>query len=298
VRTLRGVAALALVVALLGAVGCAKKEATEDTKDVVATVNGEDITREQLEVYYTQFASQAGELTEEQANDYRVMLLDMLVEGVLVRQEAERLGADLSEAAIDASFDELMAGVDSAEYEAYLESLGLTMQDARDGMRDQLAYEFLMAYLSEQNPDLTISEAYSNLQHILVDDEALANDLYDRAGAGEDFAALAGEFSTDTYSAASGGELGWSPTSAYVPEFAAAADALAVGAISAPVKSEYGWHIIKKIAEVVAGTTLAEVPEDVRSSVTTDELNVAYTEYVASLRSDAEIAYTDTTLQP
>lgn len=297
-RTLRGVAALALVVALLGAVGCAKKEATGDTKDVVATVNGEDITREQLEVYYTQFASQAGELTEEQANDYRVMLLDMLVEGVLVRQEAERLGADLSEAAIDASFDELMAGVDSAEYEAYLESLGLTMQDARDGMRDQLAYEFLMAYLSEQNPDLTISEAYSNLQHILVDDEALANDLYDRAVAGEDFAALAGEFSTDTYSAASGGELGWSPTSAYVPEFAAAADALAVGGISAPVKSDYGWHIIKKIAEVVAGTTLAEVPEDVRSSVTTDELNVAYTEYVASLRSDAEIVYTDTTLQP
>ncbi len=69
--------------------------------------------------------------------------------------------------------------------------------------------------------------------------------LHKRIVAGEDFAALAKQFSKDTVSAAEGGDLGWAARDAYVQPFADALFALKEGETSAPVKSEFGYHIIR-----------------------------------------------------
>ncbi len=86
-------------------------------------------------------------------------------------------------------------------------------------------------------------------RHILVTDgegaEARARAAYDRAVAGEDFAELAGELSQDPGSSANGGDLGWAEKSYFVGPFADAVWSMQPGEIKGPVRSEFGWHVIK-----------------------------------------------------
>ena len=87
-----------------------------------------------------------------------------------------------------------------------------------------------------------------NAAHILVQDEALANEIAKKAKAGEDFAELATQYSKDPGSAAKGGDLGWFTVGRMVKPFEDAVVALKDGEISDPVKTNYGYHIIKRIA--------------------------------------------------
>ena len=67
-----------------------------------------------------------------------------------------------------------------------------------------------------------------------------------RIRAGESFSVVAQAMSQDSGSKQAGGELGWSAANAYAPEFAAAVKALAPrGLVAAPVKSQFGWHVIE-----------------------------------------------------
>ena len=83
------------------------------------------------------------------------------------------------------------------------------------------------------------------VRHILVADEKTANSLLGRLRAGEDFAALAKASSTDSVSAAQGGDLGVSEKGAFVTAFADAAFAAKVGELRGPVKTEFGYHLIR-----------------------------------------------------
>lgn len=74
---------------------------------------------------------------------------------------------------------------------------------------------------------------------------ALVAQLRERAVAGEDFAELAKEYSEDIGSAQEGGELGWTTPGQMVPEFEAALNDTAIDQISQPVRTQFGWHIVK-----------------------------------------------------
>ena len=80
-------------------------------------------------------------------------------------------------------------------------------------------------------------------RHILVETEALAKTALRRVRAGEDFARVADELSKDPGS--KGGDLGWFAKERMVPEFGEAADKMKPGQISEPVKSQFGWHVIR-----------------------------------------------------
>ena len=85
-----------------------------------------------------------------------------------------------------------------------------------------------------------------HLHHILVDNEQLAKDLIAKLKAGASFDALAKQYSKDPGSAQNGGDLNWSNPKSYVPEFSAAAAHLQKGQITdTPVKTQFGWHIIR-----------------------------------------------------
>jgi len=88
-------------------------------------------------------------------------------------------------------------------------------------------------------------EVEVNARHILVEDEAQAKAIAERLKKGEDFAKLAGELSKDPGSGKEGGSLGWFTKDRMVPEFAEAAFKLEKGQVSDPVKSQFGWHVIK-----------------------------------------------------
>lgn len=99
--------------------------------------------------------------------------------------------------------------------------------------------------------------------HILVKDEATAKMIKQKLDQGADFAALAKQYSTDTGSKDKGGDLGYFGAGAMVPEFEKAAYSLKVGEISNPVKSQFGYHIIKvtdkkKVDEKTARQKLAQ----------------------------------------
>jgi parvulin-like peptidyl-prolyl isomerase len=116
-------------------------------------------------------------------------------------------------------------------------------------------------------------------RHILVADEATAQLIIEKLNAGDDFAALAAEFSTDG-SAASGGDLDWFGTGAMVPEFETAAFALEKPGdyTLTPVQSQYGYHIIQLIAKQDRPLS-ADQYETAKSQAFSDWLTAAREEY-------------------
>ena len=81
--------------------------------------------------------------------------------------------------------------------------------------------------------------------HILVRDSATAEKMYQRVRAGESFDSLARQYSTCP-SKSKGGDLGWFSEGQMVPAFGNAVRKMGTGSISRPVKTQFGYHIIKK----------------------------------------------------
>ncbi len=101
--------------------------------------------------------------------------------------------------------------------------------------------------------------------------EYLINDIYDTAVAGADFAELAKTYSEDN-SAASGGDLGWFARGRMVPEFDSVAWSLKIDEISKPVKTRFGWHIIKLLGR----KTEKETPKGSNKPEIVEKINAAH----------------------
>ena len=121
-------------------------------------------------------------------------------------------------------------------------------------------------------------------RHILVPTEEEAKAALARVKAGEDFAKVATELSKDP--AGDGGDLGWFTKDRMVPEFADAAFKLEPGQVSDPVKSQFGWHIIK-----VEGKRMKTFPpfDQVKDQAARYVAQKAQTALIASLREKAKI---------
>jgi PPIC-type PPIASE domain len=123
---------------------------------------------------------------------------------------------------------------------AYRDQLYLTqryIEPLVTGVEDKFAKPYF-----DKNPG---EFATACVTHLLVDDEAVAKKSRERIVAGETFAKVAKEVSKDTGSAANGGELPCTTLSTYVAEFSAAAAKLKIDEISQPVKSQFGFHVLK-----------------------------------------------------
>jgi peptidyl-prolyl cis-trans isomerase D len=122
-------------------------------------------------------------------------------------------------------------------------------------------------------------------RHILVATEQEAKAVIERLNKGEDFGKIAAELSKDPGSGAKGGDLGWFGKGAMVPPFEAAVYALKVGEISAPVQSDFGWHIIQLIARQNRPLNATEY-QKARDS--------AFQDFLTKLRVDYKVEIYDT----
>ncbi|AGK52546.1 peptidylprolyl isomerase [Bacillus sp. 1NLA3E] len=113
---------------------------------------------------------------------------------------------------------------------------------------------------------------YIKARHILVADEATANEVKSKLAAGEKFEDLAAKYSTDPGSKDNGGDLGWFGEGAMVPEFEKAAYALKIDEISAPVKSENGWHVIQ-VTDRKDKKPLKEIKDDLTYEIKQSKLD-------------------------
>jgi peptidyl-prolyl cis-trans isomerase C len=132
-------------------------------------------------------------------------------------------------------------------------------------------------------------EAEVHARHILVETEAEAKTVADELKKGADFAELAKKKSKDP-GAADGGDLGFFTKDQMVPEFSAVAFTLEPGKISDPVKSQFGWHIIK-----VEEKRNRKAPEfdQVKPQIEQYVVRKAQADYVTKLREGAKVERMD-----
>lgn len=135
-----------------------------------------------------------------------------------------------------------------AELDDNLAKLGFTEDYQRIFFENQILEKKLRKQIIA---DLPSTQTQVWARHILVADEQAAKDIITRLQAGEDFAELAKELSTDTASAVQGGDLGWFGSGAMVAEFETAAFALEKSGdiTTTPVPSSFGFHIIQLVAK-------------------------------------------------
>ncbi|MFT3656598.1 Foldase protein PrsA [Bacillus sp. B01(2024)] len=133
----------------------------------------------------------------------------------------------------------------------------LKQQYGEDYLKDQVKYELLAQKAAKDNIKVTDSdtkEYYDGLKgkirasHILVADKKTADEVEKKLKKGEKFETLAKEYSTDN-SKDNGGDLGWFDKKSMDETFSKAAFGLKVGQVSDPVKTKFGYHIIKKTEE-------------------------------------------------
>ncbi|MEP1767306.1 MAG: peptidylprolyl isomerase [Sulfitobacter sp.] len=201
----------------------AQETPTADPNVVAATVGGTDITIGHMIAAWASLPEQ-----------YQTIPDDVLFQGIL-----DQL---IQQTALQQQFSGELPKRVAIQLENERRSLtaGEAINDIMEAPLDEA--DVLAAY-EEEYASAERSPEY-NASHILVETEEAALSVVEELAGGADFAAVAREKSTGP-SGPNGGQLGWFGTGAMVPEFEAAVVALEVGAVSAPVKTQFGWHVIK-----------------------------------------------------
>ncbi|WP_412564912.1 peptidylprolyl isomerase [Thalassobius sp. MITS945101] len=164
----------------------------------------------------------------------------------------------------------------SASVEGEPKSVALAVENQRRSLMANLAIDAILATaVTNEKLQAEYDAAYGNVEagqeynaaHILVETEEKAKELVAEARGGADFAELAKAHSTGP-SGPNGGSLGWFGAGMMVPPFEAATFALEVGAISEPVQTQFGWHVIKlNETRAIAAPSLDEVRGELEATV-------------------------------
>ncbi len=152
-----------------------------------------------------------------------------------------------SQEAFDTDYKDSIKGLKS--------NLGFSEEDLRYMIESQILREKLLEVIAAE---VAVDQDQVWARHILVGDEATANEVLARLNAGEDFAALAAEYSTDTSNASSGGDLGWFGIGQMALEFEKVAFNTPVGEISEPTQTTFGWHIIQVLGHELRALSATE----------------------------------------
>lgn len=226
IRTLLFSTVMAAAIGLAAAPLALAQDTAPAEDKTIAIVNGHEIKVSEVQMATDDILGQLPDLPPKLRYPF---VVEYLVERHLLAQQAVKEGV--------------------ADTEEYKRRLALYQAKAlRDAyffqkIRPQVTEEQIKAAYDEEAAKVAQTERI-RARHILVGTEKEAKEILDRIGAGEKFEELAKKYSLDG-SKDYGGDLGYFTAPEMVPEFSKAAFALKAGEISQPVKTDFGWHIIK-----------------------------------------------------
>lgn len=253
--------------------------------DVAATVNGHNITREELEGRMTQSRTMDPERFDamdlEQRKKAVVRTIDSMVLRELISQEAVKRKVVVTDEEVNLNLESLKRQFPSEEaFEKAFADARITITAWKEENRKNLMAMKLEDMMADelQIPDKDIADYYEknktslnkdsvNVSHILVETEKEAKKIIrELKKKKKDFKALAKKYSKDTFTKDKGGNLGWYGKGELLKVVEDAADSLSPGQTSAPVKSQYGYHIVRLDGKKTASEqTLEDHREHVRS---------------------------------
>lgn len=278
---------------------------------IVAIVNDDIITMKDVQRFVE--VKEKGRFAS--VNDYLLGLqlrdkLDVLVETVLITQQAAKMRIEVGEREVEAVVDGIKKQnlISDLQLKEQLKTDGIGYKDFTDGIRKSLIRNRVLArvvapelYLDE----IKLRDFYTKhideykqsefkLQHILVsaqrnDAPGRAQQAYKLLQDGQAFESVAKEFSDDP-SAADGGNIGNMKQEELMPELKDAVGLLLPGSFSHPVRSQYGFHIIRLVeAKKVETLPFETIKERIRERLVQIESDRRYKEYVQKLKAASYI---------
>ncbi len=237
-----------------------------DTSATVATVNGNNITQNELDIYIKQRQMKGGAGQDEESD----AALKELITLEVMSQEAVSLGLDRNPATV-ANLEQLRrSALAGAAIQNWMQSNPVSDEAIKEAYDTQVA---------------ATGKEYK-ARHILLETEDDAKQVIGMLDGGQDFSELAKEKSTGP-SGPSGGDLGWFSAGQMVPEFSAATAELEPGSYTkTPVKTQFGWHVI--LLEDVRDSTPPPF-DDVKERIRMVLANRSLQEHIAALRQAASI---------
>jgi peptidyl-prolyl cis-trans isomerase SurA len=328
-------AVLAIAVVLLLLAGaCGKGQAGPD---VLAKVNGRKIVRSEVDKYYrNQTEGSPQSPSEEQAQSLRLSILRELIDNEILMQRAEKLGLMATDEEVESKLNTVKAPYTKEEFDQRLKDRKITLDDFRRDIRRSLTIEKVLnkevsskvnigdadiaAYYNQHKAEFNLIEPQYHLAQILVTSQPnpqvrnLKNDkaqneadarkkvqmIMHRLESGEDFAAVAANYSEQPETSANGGDLG------FVPESSLKSDRQAAEAISKLKAGQYspplpggdanhklaGFRIIRLISKETAGQREMSDPrvqQAIRTQLRERREQLLRTAYYESLRNEAKV---------
>jgi peptidyl-prolyl cis-trans isomerase C len=271
-------ACCALGAFVIAALLCAPigRSSAQDSDPVVARANGVDIHQSDIAFAEEEIGGNMPNMAPEQKREY---LINYLIDVIVLSQAAERQKlAERPEVKHRLAFD---------RNRLLMESL---LQDTgRAALSDTAEHQVYDEAIKQVK-----NEEEVHARHILVPTEDEAKAIVAELKGGADFAALAKEKSKDP-GAAEGGDLGYFTKDQMVPEFAAVAFKLDKGQLSDPVKTQFGWHIIKVEDKRIKPTPAFE---QVKPQIDNYVAHRAQSQLVEKLRSAANVERLDKPMEP
>lgn len=243
---------------------------------VIMKVNGQDISSAEARRFWEGlFPEGQAPAFDSVSPDIRDKVLRGVMAEKLLYGEAVKAGVDKSEA-LERQLADIKRKLVVRNFLDQKTTTGITEADLK------AEYDAQVASAKD--------EREVRARHILLNSEADAKEAKKKIDGGKSFEEVAHEYSKDPGSAKQGGDLGYFTRDKMVKEFADAAFALKKGEISGPVKSTFGWHIIKlEDSRKVAPPPFAQVRDELKGKLQERRLN----DYVAGLVKAADIKVYD-----
>jgi peptidyl-prolyl cis-trans isomerase C len=250
--------------------------ATTAQAEILAKVNGRPVTRQEVERSLAEVATMENGEEPKLGSfplDFQRAFVDKYIEKLLIVDEARRAGVNKDAEVVS----EVKSFEDNLIQQKYLTDLVISQRTDKK-LRD--------IYTSKFKTKEGKQEIHAS--HILVKTEDEAKKIRKELDAGADFDALADKYSIDPGAKISSGDLGYFTADEKVADFSKAAFALKKGETSSPVKTEFGWHIIKVYDKRKFNSpSYAEAISDVEGALATEVIDSE----VQKLKSSAKVEY-------